>query len=86
VDKKEDIKKLNVVKRKIGKPTKDFAIAIIGPRRAGKTFACYYLIKKLNLKDSEYLFVNFEDDEVKRNLVERFEIENIDAARYLLYS
>jgi predicted AAA+ superfamily ATPase len=67
VDKKEDIKTLNVVEREIRvKPTKDFAIAIIGPRRAGKTFACYYLIKQLNLKDSDYLFVNFEDDEVKR--------------------
>jgi predicted AAA+ superfamily ATPase len=67
IDKKEDIKALSLVEREIKvKPTKDFAIAIIGPRRAGKTFACYYLIKKLNLRDNEYLFVNFEDDEVKR--------------------
>jgi predicted AAA+ superfamily ATPase len=67
VDKKEDIKKLEVVEREVGiKPNKDMAIAIIGPRRAGKTFACYYLIKKWNLKDEDYLFVNFEDDEVKR--------------------
>jgi predicted AAA+ superfamily ATPase len=67
IDKKEDIKKLNVIEREIRlKPTKDFSIAIIGPRRAGKTFACYYLIKKLNLEDSKYLFVNFEDDEIKR--------------------
>jgi hypothetical protein len=67
IDKKEDIKKLNVIEREIRlKPTKDFSIAIIGPRRAGKTFACYYLIKKLNLEDNKYLFVNFEDDEIKR--------------------
>jgi predicted AAA+ superfamily ATPase len=67
IDKKEDIKKLNVIEREIRlKPTKDFSTAIIGPRRAGKTFACYYLIKKLNLEDSKYLFVNFEDDEIKR--------------------
>jgi predicted AAA+ superfamily ATPase len=67
VDKKEDIKKLEVVEREVGiKPNKDMAIGIIGPRRAGKTFACYYLIKKWNLKDEDYLFVNFEDDEVKR--------------------
>jgi len=67
VDKKEDIKKLKVVKREIEiKPNKDVAIAVIGPRRAGKTFACYYLIKKWNLKDEDYLFVNFEDDEIKR--------------------
>jgi predicted AAA+ superfamily ATPase len=58
---------LEVVGREIEiKPNKDVAIAVIGPRRAGKTFACYYLIKKWNLKDEDYLFVNFEDDEIKR--------------------
>jgi len=67
IDKKEDIRELKVIEREIEiKPTKDFAIAIIGPRRAGKTFACYYLIKKFDLKDNQYLFVNFEDDEIKR--------------------
>ena len=66
IDKKEDIKRLEVVERKFeAKPTKDFAIAIIGPRRAGKSFTCYYLIKKWNLKDEDYLFVNFEDDEIR---------------------
>jgi predicted AAA+ superfamily ATPase len=67
IDKKEDIKKLEVVDRELNiKPNKDFAITIIGPRRAGKTFACYYLIKKWGLRDEDYLFVNFEDDEVKK--------------------
>jgi predicted AAA+ superfamily ATPase len=67
VDKKEDIKKLEVVEREVGiQPNKDMAIGIVGPRRAGKTFACYYLIKRWNLKDEDYLFVNFEDDEIKR--------------------
>jgi len=67
VDKKEDIKKLEVVERGVGiQPNKDMAIGIVGPRRAGKTFACYYLIKRWNLKDEDYLFVNFEDDEIKR--------------------
>jgi len=67
IDKKEDIKKLEVVEREVEiKPSKDFAIAVIGPRRAGKTFTCYYLIKKWNLKDEDYLFINFEDDEIKR--------------------
>jgi predicted AAA+ superfamily ATPase len=58
IDKKEDIKKLEVVEREAEiKPSKDFAIAVIGPRRAGKTFTCYYLIKKRNLKDEDnYLF------------------------------
>jgi predicted AAA+ superfamily ATPase len=67
IDKKEDIKKLEVVEREADiKPSKDFAIAVIGPRRAGKTFTCYYLIKKWDLKDEDYLFINFEEDEVKR--------------------
>jgi hypothetical protein len=67
IDKKEDIKKLEVVERELNiKPNKDFAITIIGPRRAGKTFACYYLIKKWGLRDEDYLFVNFEDYEVKK--------------------
>jgi predicted AAA+ superfamily ATPase len=67
VDKKEDIKKLEVVEREVEiQPNKDMAIGIVGPRRAGKTFACYYLIKRWNLKDEDYLFVNFEDDEIKR--------------------
>jgi len=67
IDKKEDIKKLEVVDRELNiRPNKDFVITIIGPRRAGKTFACYYLIKKWGLRDEDYLFVNFEDDEVKK--------------------
>jgi predicted AAA+ superfamily ATPase len=67
IDKKEDIKKLEVVDRELNiRSNKDFAITIIGPRRAGKTFACYYLIKKWGLRDEDYLFVNFEDDEVKK--------------------
>jgi predicted AAA+ superfamily ATPase len=67
VDKKEDIKGLEVVERKIEiTPNKNFAIAIIGPRRAGKSFTCYYLIKKWKIEDEDYLFINFEDDEIKR--------------------
>jgi len=66
IDKKEDIKRQEVFERLINvKFTREFVNAVIGPRRAGKTFFLYGLIKKLNLKDEDYLFVNFEDDEIK---------------------
>ncbi len=66
VDKKEEIKELDVKDREIeATPSKEFANAVIGPRRAGKSFFLFNMIRKLNLKDEEYLFVNFEDDEIK---------------------
>jgi predicted AAA+ superfamily ATPase len=66
IDKKEDIKRQEVFERLINVNfTREFVNAVIGPRRAGKTFFLYGLIKKLNLKDEDYLFVNFEDDEIK---------------------
>jgi len=66
VDKKEDIKRLDVFDRVIDvRFTEEFANTVIGPRRAGKTFFLYNLIKRSKLKDDEFLFVNFEDDEVK---------------------
>jgi len=42
------------------KPTKDFILSIIGPRRSGKTYLLYFFIKDISLSDSVYLFVNFE--------------------------
>ncbi|MCD6222894.1 MAG: ATP-binding protein, partial [Thermoplasmata archaeon] len=41
--------------------TKNFIISIIGPRRAGKTFFLYDLIKRKKLKENEFCFVNFEE-------------------------
>ena len=66
VDKKEEIRYHQVIERLIEvKLSKEFVNAIIGPRRAGKTFFLFSLIKKLNLKDEDFLFINFEDDEIK---------------------
>jgi predicted AAA+ superfamily ATPase len=66
LDKKEEIKSLEVKERLIEFPkTKNLIISVIGPRRAGKTFLLYSIIKKNGLKDEDYVFVNFEDDEVK---------------------
>lgn len=45
--------------------TKSFATAIIGPRRAGKSFFIFYTIKKEKLEDSSYIYINFEDDEIR---------------------
>lgn len=63
IDKKETIANLEVLPRKIEiKPTKNFIVSIIGPRRAGKTYFLYHLIKnELKLKEEEFIFMDFED-------------------------
>ena len=64
IDRKKDIKLLDIKRRSIKlSPTKDFILSIVGPRRAGKTYLLYYFIKSNNLKDKNYLFVNFEEIE-----------------------
>ncbi|MEM5811669.1 MAG: ATP-binding protein [Candidatus Aenigmatarchaeota archaeon] len=77
LNKKEEIKSLKVEKRLIPHFFSiELVSCIIGPRRAGKTYFLYDLIlNKLHLKDSDYLFVNFEDDEIKR--INREKISNI---------
>lgn len=68
VDKKEDVKKLEVVPRDFSLPlTKNFIVSVIGPRRAGKTYSLYDLIvNKQKIDDEDYLFINFEDEEVAK--------------------
>ena len=67
IDKKEDIKNLSVKKREIRfLKTKSIVQAVIGPRRAGKSFSLFYFMKSQKLKDEDFVFVNFEDDEIKR--------------------
>lgn len=61
--KKDDIKALNVKERlKEVKENKNFVVAVVGPRRAGKTYFLYSFIKKRDLRDEDYLFVNFEEN------------------------
>ncbi|RLF51916.1 MAG: AAA family ATPase, partial [Thermoplasmata archaeon] len=61
VDRKKDLNSLDIKERDIKvNLTKEFILTIVGPRRAGKTYFLYHLIKN-NLKDEEYLFVNFEE-------------------------
>ncbi len=73
LDKKEEIRNLKVEQRDIDFPlTKNFVISVIGPRRAGKTYSIYNLIKTKKLEDDEFVFINFEDDEIQEK--ERKEI------------
>ncbi len=66
IDKKEEIKEFEIYPREYkSQPSREFINVIAGPRRVGKTFYLYYLIKKNNLKDDEFIFINFEDDEIK---------------------
>ncbi|MEM2123356.1 MAG: ATP-binding protein [Candidatus Bathyarchaeia archaeon] len=65
--KKDDIRALEVKERlKEVRENKNFVVAVVGPRRAGKTYFLYSLIRKRGLRDEDYLFVNFEENvEVK---------------------
>ncbi len=65
VEKKEEIKELEVKKREINYPLTSFGAVILGPRRAGKTFSLYYFINSSHIKDEDYVFVNYEDDIVR---------------------
>lgn len=61
--KKEDIRAIEVKERlKDVREDKNFVVAIVGPRRAGKTYFLYDLIRKRGLRDEDYLFVNFEEN------------------------
>ncbi|MFH8086902.1 MAG: ATP-binding protein [Candidatus Aenigmatarchaeota archaeon] len=64
IDKKNEIKLIDVKERLIEvTPTKDFIISVTGPRRSGKTYFLYRLLKDKKLKEEEYIFVNFEEIE-----------------------
>jgi len=42
----------------------DKVISIVGPRRAGKTYFLYDIIKRLKIDEENFIFINFEDDEI----------------------
>ncbi len=66
VDKKEDIKNLDIKPRLLDFPATNLIVSIIGPRRAGKTYSLYdFIINKKSLKESEYIFINFEDEAIQ---------------------
>ena len=63
IDKKEEIKEVNVIPRDIDvNLNSQFITVLVGPRRAGKSFLIYDIIRnKLKLDDRDYLYINFED-------------------------
>ncbi|RLI99637.1 MAG: AAA family ATPase [Candidatus Aenigmatarchaeota archaeon] len=65
VEKKEEIRGFEVKKRLVKFPVTKFGTAVIGPRRSGKSFSLFSLIKDKKIKDEDYIFVNYEDDEIK---------------------
>jgi len=84
VDKKEEIRSIEVKERLFDFPlTKDFIVSIVGPRRAGKTYSIFDFIKKNNLKDEDFLFVNFEDDAIK--MKSREEVARMVSFHYETY-
>jgi Predicted ATPase (AAA+ superfamily) len=38
-----------------------FIVSVVGPRRAGKTYFLYDLVRRRGLRDEDYLFLNFEE-------------------------
>jgi len=69
--KKESIKDLKVEDRITEvRENKNFIISIIGPRRAGKTYFIYNLIRKRRLNDEDFIFLNFEEPVEVRELDE----------------
>ena len=60
VDRKKEIEEIKLVKRSMQiKENVNFITSIIGPRRAGKTYYLYLLIKSRKLRPEQFSFVNF---------------------------
>ncbi|MGC8933221.1 MAG: ATP-binding protein [Candidatus Methanodesulfokora sp.] len=71
VTKKESIRDIEVKPRMIEvNENKNFIISVIGPRRAGKTYFLYDLMRRRGLSDESYLFLNFEEPVDVRSLDE----------------
>lgn len=69
--KKEVLKGLDVKERLIEvKENRNFVVSVIGPRRAGKTYFLYHLIRKRGLKDEDFVLINFEEPIILRELDE----------------
>lgn len=62
IDRKEDIDAVEVFPRRVSHQlSKDFITAVVGPRRAGKTYFLYHLIKSLNIPKQDFVFINLEE-------------------------
>ena len=69
LDKKEEIKGVKVIQRDINVTLgRQFITVLVGPRRAGKSFLIYDIIKnKFKLQDADYIYINLEDVELELN-------------------
>ena len=67
IDKKKEIKDLFVMPRELSFPiSKNFVSVLMGPRRAGKSYYLFHIIKNIKkLKEEEYTYINFEDLDVR---------------------
>jgi len=77
--KKESIRGLQVHERAIeARKSKNFITSIIGPRRAGKTYFVYDLIRRAGLGEEDFVLINFEEPleirELDEAIVEHHEI------------
>jgi predicted AAA+ superfamily ATPase len=68
---KEVLKGLDVKERLIeARENRNFVVSVIGPRRAGKTYFLYRLIRKRGLKDEDFVLINFEEPVTLKELDE----------------
>ncbi|MEM2371333.1 MAG: ATP-binding protein [Thermofilaceae archaeon] len=60
--KKESIQGLTVHDRELDvSESEHFIVAVVGPRRGGKTYFLYNLLRRRGLSDHEFVFLNFEE-------------------------
>lgn len=72
------------IERMISIPHTEKIKVIIGPRRAGKTFLLYQLMKNLKLNKKEILYLNFENTRLIE--INFKEIKNIIALNFKLFN
>lgn len=88
LDNQEIIKKRKIIFRNLSIDFKDLEklnkiIAIIGPRRAGKTFYLKQIIEEINLSDKEIVFLDFSEIVLSGFNVNDFEM--LETAYFELY-
>lgn len=60
--KKESIRGLTVHERELDvNESEHFIVAVVGPRRGGKTYFLYDLLRRRGLSNREFVFLNFEE-------------------------
>jgi uncharacterized protein len=57
-------------------------ITLIGPRRSGKTYLLYQIMKKINTKIENIIYINFEDDRLN---IKKENLDDIINAYFELY-